>query len=353
MSATTTANGAPRRGLTLPAQQQNERDDSVGLVGFGFSVPERVVSNDEVGAPAGVDDAWIQRKTGIHQRRWVSDHEATSDLAIAAARSALADAGVTAADLDLIVVATSTPDYPQPPTAALVQAGIEARNAAAYDLNSVCSGFEFALNTTSQILTATGGTGLVIGADVYSRILDPTDRRTVILFGDGAGAAVLQPRTTAPTAHTVVAGKLLTFGEYSDVIRVPGGGSRTPIVDQETGHGLRYFQMQGRRVREFVVEEVPGIIHAFLKEVGVAPSEVAHFVPHQANGVMLAELLNTLDLPNARQHLVVEHLGNTGSASIPITLAELADAGTVRPGDYVLLAAFGGGMSVGLTLVRW
>lgn len=353
MSATYTADGTPRRGLTLPTQQQNENGGSVGLVGFGSYSPERVVSNDEVGTPAGVDDAWIQRKTGILQRRWVSDHEATSDLAIAAARSALADAGVTAADLDLIVVATSTPDYPQPPTAALVQAGIEAKNAAAYDLNSVCSGFEFALNTTSQILAATGGTGLVIGADVYSRILDPTDRRTVILFGDGAGAAVLQPCATTPTAHTVVAGKLLTFGEYSDVIRVPGGGSRTPIVDHESSHGLRYFQMQGRRVREFVIEEVPGIIHAFLKDVGIDPSEVAHFVPHQANGVMLAELHNTLDLPNAKQHLIVDRLGNTGCASIPITLAELASSNEAAPGEYLLLAAFGGGMSVGLTLIQW
>lgn len=342
---------------TLPLERKEEKEELVGrtgVVGFGAYVPDRVVSNTEVGRPAGVDDAWIMRKTAIEERRWVANEEATSDLALAAAKAALRDSGLTGDDVDLVVVATSTPDYPQPPTAALVQAGLGARNAAAYDVNAVCSGFEFALNTTSELVAATDGTALVIGADVYSRIIDPTDRRTAILFGDGAGAVLLQPaHRIAGHSHTMVAGKMLTIGEYSDVIRVPGGGSRLPLVDHSIAADSCYFQMQGRRVREFVIERVPGIVHRFLDEVGVDMKDVSHFVPHQANGVMLTELFDALGLPNATQHLTVGRLGNTGAASIPITLAQLSRSGEVQAGDLILLAAFGGGMSIGLTLMQW
>ncbi len=198
----------------------------VRILGTGAYVPERIVSNDEAGAPAGVDDAWITRKTAIRERRWAAPGQATSDLATAAARAAMQAAGITAEQLSVIAVATSTPDHPQPPTAAYVQHNLGASGTAAFDVNAVCSGTVFALSAVgSVILLRRGGHALVIGADVYSRILDPADRRTVVLFGDGAGAMVLGP---GERGHTVRHVALHTFGELTGLIQVPAGGSRRP-----------------------------------------------------------------------------------------------------------------------------
>ena len=324
------------------------------LRGFGSYLPSRVVSNDEVGGPAGVDDEWIRSKTGIRERRYAAPEQATSDLAIRAARFALADAGVSPEELSTIVLATSTPDHSQPPTAAIVQAAIGAHNAAAYDLNAVCSGFEFALNLAATHTASTGGTALVIGAEVYSRILNPADRKTVILFGDGAGAAVLGASNghEVSRGHEIVGAKLRTFGELQHLIGVPMGGSRLPY-SPDADQTLGYFQMDGRAVRDFVITRMPGIIRDFFGELGVDPHAVRHLVPHQANGVMLEEMGAALDLPGLEQHLLMEYTGNTGAASIPIALARLAELDVINPGELVLLAGFGGGMSVGLTLIRW
>jgi 3-oxoacyl-(acyl-carrier-protein) synthase III len=350
---------------TTARPAQNLRDDEVVLgpdpvgaavtgvsvLGLGSYVPSRIVTNDEVGAPAGVDAAWIEAKTGIHQRRWASADEATSDLAAAAGRRALVDAGIRPDQLTLLVVATSTPDQSQPPTAAFVQRAIGAVGAAVFDINAVCSGFTFALGVISQMVAATGGLALVVGADVYSRILNPRDRRTVILFGDGAGAAIVG-QSASHGGHRLLATSLHSFGDLSDMIGVPAGGSRLPFgpgVDAD----LRYFAMDGRGVRAFVTERLPDIIRGFLRKNGLGFDDVQHFVPHQANGRLLADLVDSLAMPNARTHLTVEHLGNTGSGSIPITLAAAQDSGQLSRGDLVLLAGFGGGMAVGLTLVRW
>jgi 3-oxoacyl-[acyl-carrier-protein] synthase-3 len=336
--------------LAPPDRAQWSSLASVGILGTGSYLPARVVSNDEVGLRAGVDDEWIRRKTGISTRRWAASSEATSDLAAEAATAALADAGIDATELSLLVVATSTPDHSQPPTAAITQAKIGARHAAAYDVNAVCSGFEFALNMVAQALAVSGGYAVVVGADLYSRILNPADRRSVILFGDGAGAVVLGP--SADARRTVVAGKIVTFGEYADAISVPMGGTRIPY-GTHPDDDLRFFRMDGRAVRSFVVGRIPALIRAFLDECGVAPEAVRHFIPHQANGVMLEELYQALDLPSMQLHLVVSGYGNTGAASIPITLAEVAARHQIAEGELALFAGFGGGMSAGLTLVRW
>lgn len=324
---------------------------SVQIIGTGAFVPERAVSNDEVGHPAGVDDAWIRRKTGIVSRRWADPATATSDLAARAASAALADAGVNASEISHLVVATSTPDHSQPPTAAIVQDMIHAENAAGYDLNSVCSGFEFALNTVAQLNAINPGYSLVIGADVYSRILNPFDRRTVILFGDGAGAVVLGSSRSGG-APTVIAGKLCTYGHLSDVIRVPMGGSRLPF-GTDPNDELRYFHMDGRNVRAFVTTTLPKVIRSFLSEVGILPGEVRHLIPHQANRVMLEELVDAMQFGGLTQHLIVDQYANTGSASIPLTLDYVRRRNRIAAGDLVLMAGFGGGMSVGLTLIRW
>jgi 3-oxoacyl-(acyl-carrier-protein) synthase III len=211
----------------------------VGVLGTGACLPGRVLTNDEVGAPADVDHAWILRKTGIQERRWAKPDEATSDLAGQAGREALAQAGIAAADLAVVIVATSTPDHPQPPTANLVQYRLGALRAAAFDVNAVCSGFVFALAVGNQMVAANRGYALVIGADVYSRILNPADRKTAVLFGDGAGAVVLGPVTGR---RGILATALHSFGEQWELIRVPGGGSRYPASADVLAAGSQYFR---------------------------------------------------------------------------------------------------------------
>lgn len=321
----------------------------VAILGTGSYLPERVVTNDEAGARAGVDDAWVRMKTAIKTRHYVAEDEATSDLAIHAGRKALEASGLAADQLDWVIVATSTPDHPQPATASFVQAALGAENAAAFDVNSVCSGFLTAL-TTARSLVANGGHALVIGADVYSRILDARDRRTVILFGDGAGAAVVGP---GHADHGIIATSVHTYGTLTDKIIVPAGGSRLPVEPHHRESGEAFFQMQGRDVREFVVEQVPGLVETFLHENGCPPEMVDHLVLHQANGVMIRELADKLALPHAQHHLTVEDAGNTGSASCAITLDHAVRAGEIHDGDLVLMVAFGGGMTAALTLLRW
>lgn len=327
------------------------RAAAVSVLGTGSYVPDRIVTNDEVGQPAGVDSEWIKRKTGIEERRWVTETQATSDLAVEAGRRALANAGIRADQLSLIVVATSTPDHTQPPTASFVQRALGASDAAVFDMNAVCSGFAFALSTVERMVSSSGGLALVIGADVYSRILNRNDRRTTILFGDGAGAAVVG-RAELHGGHEVLASKLHSFGDLSDVISVPAGGSRLPY-GAGVAEELRYFTMDGRAVRSFVTENLPGLISSFLAVNRLSPKDIQHLVPHQANGIMLKEVLSVLDMPRTLVHMTLERLGNTGSASIPITLDEANSTGQFSPGDLILLAGFGGGMAVGLSLIRW
>ncbi|MET9323154.1 beta-ketoacyl-ACP synthase 3 [Streptomyces sp. NPDC003038] len=327
---------------------------SVGVLGTGSYVPAHVVSNDEVGAPAGVDHEWIFGKTGIRNRRWAKADEATSDLAVIAGRAALESAGIRAAQLSLIVVATSTPDQPQPPTAAVVAAELGAdQGTAAFDVNGVCTGFLFALATAQSMLAAAAGNGyaLVIGADVYSRILNPEDRRTTILFGDGAGAVVIG--RTAGAGRGILSNRLASYAADRHLIEVPGGGSRIPTTAETLAQGLQYFTMNGRGVRDFVAENVPPAVREFLAEQDLTPADLAHFVPHQANGRMLESLSAELGVGAGRTWTTYEEYGNTGSASVPITLDHAARSGRLTAGDLVLLAGFGGGMALGLSLIRW
>ncbi|WP_069463062.1 3-oxoacyl-ACP synthase III family protein, partial [Actinacidiphila rubida] len=267
-----------------------------------------------------------------------------------AAAAALESAGISAAQLSVIVVATSTPDRPQPPTAAYVQHLLGAADAAAFDVNAVCSSEVFALAAAEGVLARRGGHALVIGADLYSRILNPADRRTVVLFGDGAGAMVLGPGGPGGRIRHLA---LHTFGELADMIRVPAGGSRLPVDAQVLERGEQYFTMDGRAVRRFVQDRLPPLTKQFLHEAGVVPDDIAHFIPHQANGVMLQAVFEELALPNAAMHLTLADYGNTGAASIPITLDHAARAGLLRRGELILLAGFGGGMAAGFALVQW
>ncbi|MFD3872280.1 3-oxoacyl-ACP synthase III family protein [Streptomyces sp. NPDC058623] len=328
---------------------------AVGIIGSGSYLPNEIVPNSVVAELAGVTAEWIVRKTGIRERHRAAPHEATSDLATAAARAAMHDAGIDARDVAWVIVATSTPDYPQPATACLVQNQIGATRAAAFDINAVCAGFVFALQTGAQLLAGISEDtdakyALVIGADVYSRILDHSDRKTAVLFGDGAGAVVLGP--TRPGFGIVGTGTS-TDGSLHDLIGVQAGGSRHPASAGTLADGQHFFRMRGREVRDFVNERLPAAVQGVLAAHGVDPAEVKHFVPHQANGVMVGEVIPHLGLPNAHAHLPVDLHGNTGAASIPLALDHANRSGALRDGDLVLLAGFGGGMGVGTALVRW
>ncbi|WP_405493728.1 3-oxoacyl-ACP synthase III family protein [Nocardia sp. NBC_00511] len=319
------------------------------MLGTGACVPDRIVGNSEVGAAAGVDDAWIQRKTMIRERRWAACDQATSDLAVTAAEQALEAAGITAADVTAVVVATSTPDRPQPPTASYVQRALGAQGAA-FDINAVCSGFVFALAVADALVCKTGGHALVIGADIYSRILNPGDRKTVVLFGDGAGAVVLGPVAAGRGIRDC---RLQTFSEELDLITVPAGGSRLPCSAEVMEAGLGYFHMDGRGVRDFVETRLPELVKQFLYDNDESPDRIAHLVPHQANGVLLDRMIPELGLTGADIHRTYIDYGNTGAASIPITLDRAARSGALKPGDQILLLGFGGGMSVGIGLLEW
>ncbi|MEV6006032.1 ketoacyl-ACP synthase III [Streptomyces sp. NPDC051976] len=327
---------------------------SIGIVGTGAYLPENVVSNEEIAAGAGVTAGWILEKTGIARRHRAAPHQATSDLAAHAARRALAQAGLSADQLAFVVVATSTPDQPQPATASIVQHLIGATRAAAFDVNAVCSGFLYGLTIGTRLLSGDADPaapyGLVIGADIYSRILDYSDRRTAVLFGDGAGAVLLGP---VPAGLGIVETALTGHGDQHHLIGVPAGGSRAPASPQTLAAGEHFFRMDGRAVRAFVHDELPAAVGGLLHRAGVAPAQVKHFVPHQANGVMLADVWPDLGLVGSALHLTVDRHANTGAASVAITLDEVHRRGVVDRGDLVLLAGFGGGMNIGAALLRW
>jgi 3-oxoacyl-[acyl-carrier-protein] synthase-3 len=323
----------------------------VGIVATGSYVPRREVPNEEIAARAGVSAEWIERKTMIRTRRFAAPDEATSDLAVRAADRALRQAGLTADRIGYLIVATSTGDFPQPPTATVVQHELGARQAACFDVNAVCSGFVYALALARSLVEQSPDSlALVVGADVYSRILDFTDRRTAILFGDGAGAAVVG-RQDEP--YGIVGVDLTSRGDQHQLIIVAAGGSRRPASAETLAAGEHFFRMDGRGVRDFVQENLPAAVAEHVDRHGVALREVDHFIPHQANGVMLAELTEKSGLTDARTHHTVYKYGNLGSASVPVTLDEANRAGRLAAGDLVLLAGFGGGMATGLSLVRW
>jgi 3-oxoacyl-[acyl-carrier-protein] synthase-3 len=324
----------------------------VGILGTGSYLPEHEVTNEAlVERVTGVAPEWIARRTQIEARRFAAPDEATSDLATKAAVAALDRAGIAADRVDYVIVATSTGDSPQPSTASLVQHAIGAYRAAAFDVNAVCAGFVFGLAlANSLVATRPDAIVLVVAADVYSRILDLGDPRTAILFGDGAGAAVVG---AVPAPYGLVDLELATRGDRHDLIHVKAGGSRLPASAETVANGDHFFRMQGRGVRHFVLAEVPPVLEELVKRAGFAPTDVDHFVPHQANGTMIQELVEAAGLQDARTHLVLNRYGNTGSASVAIALDEAARSGALRAGELVLLAGFGGGMSVGAALLRW
>ena len=325
------------------------------IIGTGSYLPERVISNREVGEPVGVDAAAVQRLTGIRERRWASPEQAPSDLAAEAGRQALAIAGLAAADVDGIVVSTTSADMAFPSTACLVQRLLACRNVPAFDISASCSGFLYGLSM-ADVLIRSGQlkTCLVAAAEVKSRTLDRTDVDTTLLFGDGAGAVVVRAETVSSHPSRGLLGvRLHADGSGHDYIGIPAGGSRTPTT-QDTlkakGHTLR---MKGAPLFRQAVRRLEEAVRDVVKEFGIDLQDVQQVVLHQANARILEQVARRLKIPAERICSVIEHYGNTSSASLPIALDHAVRAGSIRPNDLVVLGTFGGGLTWATGIVRW
>ena len=311
------------------------------IVGTGSYLPPRVMTNAEFAARLETSDAWIRERTGIAQRHIAEASQASSDLALEASRAALAAAGVPAADLDLIVVATSTPDYVFPSTACLLQAKLGVANSAAFDLQAVCSGFVYALAAADGFIRAgTHRRALVVGAEVFSRILDWNDRGTCVLFGDGAGAVVLAAGDR-PGVHASV---LRADGSQAGLLSVPGNISGGRIV------GSPFLQMQGSQVFKFAVKVLDEVARETVAAAGMRLEDIDWLIPHQANLRILEATARKLGLPLDKLVVTVDHHGNTSAASVPLALDEYVRAGRIRAGHRVMMQGVGGGFTWGATL---
>jgi 3-oxoacyl-[acyl-carrier-protein] synthase-3 len=318
------------------------------VIGCGYYLPSRVVTNAELALRVDTSDEWIVQRTGIHERRVAADGELTSDLAIHAARAALAHAKVDASSIDLIVVATSTPDQTFPATAVTVQAGLGITGGAAFDLQAVCSGFVFGLTTVDALLRAGGfKRALLIGAETFSRILDWTDRTTCVLFGDGAGAIVVEAQELSGTNDDrgVLTSHLRSDGKYRSKLYVDGGPSSTQTV----GH----LRMEGREVFKHAVAMCTDVVEAAFKATGYSAKDIDWFVPHQANRRIIEGSAHKLGIDPAKVVITVDRHGNTSAASIPLALCDAVADRRIKRGDLVLLEAMGGGFTWGAVMVRW
>ncbi|GAA0812401.1 beta-ketoacyl-ACP synthase III [Spirilliplanes yamanashiensis] len=321
------------------------------LAGIGAWLPPTIVTNAELADRLGVDDQWIQSRTGIRQRHVVDPGVSTADLAVEAGARALKSAGLDA--VDTVLVATTTPDHPMPATAPGVASRLGLGGVAAYDLNAVCAGFLYGLATGAALVTGgIAGSVLVIGADVYSSILDPADRTTAPLFGDGAGAVVLRSGAAAePGALTAF--DLGSDGEGADLITVPGGGARQRSGGVPADPAGMYFTMQGRQVFTSAVTHMADSSRTVLTRLGRTAADVDRFVGHQANARILRAVAGQLDVPEDRVVMNIDRVANTSAASIPLALCDAVTDGTLLPGHFVLLAAFGGGLAWGATALTW
>ncbi|HLY47192.1 MAG TPA: beta-ketoacyl-ACP synthase III [Stellaceae bacterium] len=316
------------------------------VAGCGGYLPERVVTNDELAARLDTSDAWIRQRTGIGERRIAAPGELTSDLAVAAARQALEQAGMSGSDLDLIVLATATPDETFPSTAVKVQAQLGMKRGAAFDVQAVCSGFVFALAVADNALRlGQARTALVIGAETFSRILDWQDRGTCVLFGDGAGALVLNAAPPGPENRGVLSTHLHSDGRLHDILYVDGGPSSTGTAG--------FLRMEGREVFRQAVQHLSAVVDEALAANGLRPADIDWLVPHQANTRIIDAVGRKLGLAPGRTILTIERHANTSAASIPLALAEAVADGRIRPGHLVLMEALGGGLTWAASLVRW
>jgi len=317
------------------------------VAGCGGYLPERIITNSELASRLDTSDAWIRQRTGIGERRVAAPGELTSDLAYRAANRALASAGMTGSDLDLLVVATATPDNTFPATATKVQARLGMTRGAAFDVQAVCAGFIFALAVADNALRlGQARAALVIGAETFSRILDWEDRGTCVLFGDGAGALVLKAvPASSPGRRFILSNHLHSDGRQYDILYVDGGPSSTGSAG--------YLRMEGREVFRQAVQHLSEVVDEALSANDLGATDIDWLVPHQANSRIIDGMGRKLGLSPDRIVMTIERHANTSAASIPLALGEAVDDGRIKPGHLVLMEALGGGLSWGASLVRW
>lgn len=323
------------------------------ITGTGSSLPEKILTNQDLERMVDTSDEWITTRTGIKERRIAVDGEFTSTFAVEASRRALVMAGISAEELDLIILGTVTPDFPFPATACIVQHEIGAVNAAVFDLSAACSGFIYGLSIADKyIRSGDAKRVLVIGAEVLSRVVDWTDRNTCILFGDGSGAAVLE---AAEGDRGLLSTHIFSNGSYWNTLYQPGCGNRNPATNEQTiAERLFYIRMEGNDVFKHAVRAMEEAACTALTANGMAPSDVSLLIPHQANRRIIDATAKRLGITEEERVFVNLHsYGNTSSASIPISLDEANRSGRMKSGDIVLLDAFGGGFTYGSALMRW
>ncbi|MBF0520811.1 MAG: ketoacyl-ACP synthase III [Nitrospirae bacterium] len=321
------------------------------VISTGSYLPEKVLTNHDLEKMVDTSDSWIVERTGIHERRIAADNETASDMAYAAAKLALERAGLTADSIDIIIVATISGDMPIPATACYVQKMLGASKAAAFDINAACSGFIFGLSTANAYIKA----GLykrilLIGSEVLTKFTDWQDRNTCVLFGDGAGAVILEGHDGDSGVLSV---DIHSDGALSDILLLPGGGSKHPTSLQTVADRLHYIKMRGNETFKIAVRTLEKLVVDALEKNGVDPKDLALLIPHQANLRIISATASRLGLTMDRVMLNLNRCGNTSAASIPIALDEAVVTGRVKDGDYILLEAFGGGLTWASALIKW
>lgn len=321
------------------------------ITGWGMAVPDRVLTNKELAQMVDTSDEWIVSRTGIKERRIAEDDQTTASLATEAALNALGVANITPMDIDLIIVATSSPEHLFPATACLVQNSLGATKAGAFDLLAACSGFIYALNMASQaIRTGSVDTALVIGSETLSRLVNWQDRSTCILFGDGAGAFVVQAGEEPAGLLSAV---MRSDGSGADLLILPAGGSALPPTIESIREGLHYIDMNGREVFRFATRVMTQATEEAVEDAGLTMKDINLVIPHQANLRIIETALKNLDIPDERCVINLDRYGNTSTASIPIATCEALKAGRIKPGDNVVFVGFGAGLTWGAAVARW
>ncbi|MDD4335151.1 MAG: ketoacyl-ACP synthase III [Desulfotomaculaceae bacterium] len=324
---------------------------NAGIAGVGAYVPNNVVTNEDLENIVDTSNEWIVSRSGIRERRIAPPEMASSDFAVIAAGEAIADAGISAGDIDLVIVATNTPDMFFPATACLVQDRIGAKKAGAFDLAAGCSGFMYALVVGSQFVsTGSYRNVLVIGSENLSKVVNWKDRKTCVLFGDGAGAAVIRP---AAPGSGILSHKLHADGSGGKFLNLPAGGSRLPASHETVDNNLHYIQMKGRDIFKFAVRATARAATEVLGAAGVEISDVDYFIPHQANSRIIEAAAKRLKLPAEKVLINVDRYGNTSTASIPIALTEAVRAGRIKKGDHILMVGFGAGLTWAAAVLKW
>ncbi|HWB59627.1 MAG TPA: beta-ketoacyl-ACP synthase III [Chthoniobacteraceae bacterium] len=324
---------------------------TVSIIGTGSYVPEKVLTNADLEKMVDTSDEWIRTRTGISERRIAAPNESTSDMAVKAARKAIDQAGITLGEIDMIIVATVTPDMLFPSTACWVQTKLRAPRAACFDISAACSGFLFALEIAQQfIANSTFNTVLVIGADKLSNLVDWTDRNTCVLFGDGAGAAVLRNRSGS---HGIVATHMGSDGDFTDILSIPGGASRMPITKEVLEKRLNTIKMSGKEVYKQAVNAMLTAARTALEISGLKADDLACIIPHQANMRIIEAIADRMGVPLERFLVNLDRYGNTSAAAVAIALDEANRTGRMKIGDYVLLVVFGGGLTWASSVIQW